>query len=690
MKNKILLFLAIFSFVNFINAQNQPPVAVNDTVWALYNTKEQINVRDNDIDPEGGILRIDTIFYTGEAEVSFHKFGYVFYTGPTGFYGLDSLQYIVHDTDEPIMYDTAWVFITVRRKDFENLDINNINAFIGKDANIFRNDLFGNTSAAYEVPKGSGNSTIFTFAPWLAGFVNDSIKLNAFRFLQYILDYPLTGPIMDVQWYSEYDEKWDRLWKVDQSDIEYHISHWADANYQPIEVIANWPAHGDTDKGQAFYIAPFVDYNNDGIYNPMDGDYPKIKGDQAVYLIYNLIRPYILNSQAEEPEDIPIPLESISNTEVHGMFYAFDCEIDSALNHTVFANIKFINRTDETYTDAYLGLWADLDIGLANNDYIECDVMRSSFFGYNGTDFDPGQYGASGYGANLPAQSVTLLKGIKMDDDGMDNAFGVGENESVNGLNFEDGIVDNEYWGMNHFVFHNNATGPGATQDPITSGDYYNYLHAIWKDGTPMTYGGTGYQPNNPNAIPAKFMFPGDSDPYFYGTAGIEVPMWTDINSGNAPRDRRGVSSTGPFTLMPFDTAEVDIAFVFGRDYTGSGNLAPIPIMKERIDSILSYYLAGQTPCGSFAVAVEEFEKDELAPIFSVYPNPFTDFITLDNQSRENMEIVIYNLLGKELLRKTVPVGKTRINLAQISENALIIKAITKDSIEAKKLLRVR
>ena len=205
-----------------------------------------------------------------------------------------------------------------------------------------------------------------------------------------------------------------------------------------------------------------------------------------------------------------------------------------------------------------------------------------------------------------------------------------------------------------------------------------------------MTYGGTGYDSDNPNAIPARFIFPRNSDPFFYGTSGIEVSEWT-FDLGQAmigPQDIRGLLSTGPFTSLPGAEAEVDVAFVFGRDYTGSGNLAPILIMKERIDSIQSYYLSGQTPCGNFKFNYEKFVNDDLS-IFSVYPNPFSDFITLDNQSSQSMEIVIYNLLGKELMRQYVTVGKTRINLSQIQDNALIIKAISVYGFEAKKLLRI-
>jgi len=682
MKTKIALFLFVFLFPNFVNAQNDPPVAVNDTVTVLYNTKKGLGVRNNDFDSDGGVVKIDTVFYSGDAIITYNSW-YIVYTGAIGFHGLDSLQYVLKDTDDPIMYDTAWVFINVRIRHYEILDINNINAYLGKNANLFLDKV--SSRPGFESPPGDGNSSIFIFSPWLIGLNDGQPKMNTSTFGPYFHGLPAAGPIMDDEWYVEYDEKWDRLWKVNRWDIIYHMNHWADNNYEPIEVIANWPAHGDPEKGQAFYLAPFYDHNNDGNYNPLDGDFPDIKGDQAVFLIYNFYRPYILNSQAEDPFSVWMPIEDMINTEFHGLFYAFDCESDSALEHTIFANIKYINRSNKTYTDTYLGLWTDFYIGNSLDNYIECDVSRNSYFGFNGDDFDESGSSGPGYGENLVAQSITLLKGIKMDDDGLDNEFGIEMDQSVNGLNFGDGIADNEYWGMNHFIY-NNGWEPGG----YNVSAFYNYLTSVWADDTPLSYGGTGYDPNNPDAIPARFAFPGTSDPYFYGTGGIEVPEWSEPAEINMPSGRRGLSSTGPFTLMPGGTAEVDIAFVFARDYSGSGNLAPIPIMKERIDSIRAYYLAGQTPCNDFVISVEELEKEELKSFFSVYPNPFTDFITLENQSAESMEMVIYNLLGKELMRRTIPAGKTRIDLSHIRDNALIIKAISGDRMEAKKLLRVR
>ena len=457
LKSIIFIFGLLFILIFEVNAQNQPPVAVNDTVTVLYNTQTYIYVRENDSIPGLENIKIDTVFYSGDANISFNSLR-VSYTGATELIRKDSFQYVLRNTVETIMYDTAWVFINVRQKHYDFLDINNIKAHLGKDGDLFLDKQ--KNKPGFEVPAGSNNHSIFSFNPWLVGFVDASLKMNALRFGGFSSDYPIAGPIMDEQWYNEYDEKWDRLWKVNRSDIEYHIDHWADANYQPIEVIANWPAHGDTEKGQAYYLAPFIDYNSDGIYNPMDGDYPEMRGDQTIFLIYNFVRPNVLRSQDDDSPDLDLLLEEISITEVHGLFYAFDCEVDSALEHTVFANIKVINRTNQTYTDTYLGLWADLDVGNSIDDYLECDVNRNSFFAYNGDDLDESSNSGSGYGTNLVAQSVTLLKGIKMDDDGVDNDFGIEKNQSVNGLNFGDGIADNEYWGMSHFMFEYYTTWP--------------------------------------------------------------------------------------------------------------------------------------------------------------------------------------------------------------------------------------
>ena len=45
-------------------------------------------------------------------------------------------------------------------------------------------------------------------------------------------------------------------------------------NYKVPDIIKTWPAHGDVSLGQDFYLAPFYDFNGDGVYHWQDGDYP--------------------------------------------------------------------------------------------------------------------------------------------------------------------------------------------------------------------------------------------------------------------------------------------------------------------------------------------------------------------------------------------------------------------------------
>ena len=88
---------------------------------------------------------------------------------------------------------------------------------------------------------------------------------------------------------------------------------------------------------------------------------------------------------------------------------------------------------------------------------------------------------------------------------------------AINGVNFGNGIIDDERFGMRRFVYYNNSSQPNGEPDKAT--DYYNYLRGIWRDGKRMCYGGDGYSLNIQDGIYTDFMFPGNSDIWGWGTA---------------------------------------------------------------------------------------------------------------------------------------------------------------------------
>ncbi|MBO6026831.1 MAG: hypothetical protein J6P73_06245 [Bacteroidales bacterium] len=440
-----------------------------------------------------------------------------------------------------------------------HLDINNVRATILGDGSYYvPQDYDSNTGlkpcSTWEVPTGSGKETIFQHALWFAGMDNTNIiHVAAQRFKQIGQDF-WTGPLKtaDASIDAMTSLKFNHIWNLTRAEIDQFIANHGNSGYQIPDDILTWPAHGD--EGYAANLAPFVDVNSDGRYNPADGDYPDIKGDQCLFFIFNdNFGPHT------ETEGNPLGLE------VHAMVYGFGSPSDEALSNTVFVNYKFYNRSANNYRFTYLGLWTDWDIGEMSDDYVGCDVQRNSCFAYNGTPVD-GDGGVGTYGDNPPLQALTVLNG-------------------------PDGL------GMTGFIYHNNDNSP--TGDPRYGADYFLLLQGQWKDGTCMQYGGNGY-PGLPGVVgPAcKYMFPGDTDPDNIGTGGVAPgggynangKYWTEEECENQPGDRRGLASVGPFDFPAGSMKEVDYALI---TVWGDGNHSAFERKGEFIDHIKSLFSIG-------------------------------------------------------------------------------------------------
>ena len=414
-----------------------------------------------------------------------------------------------------------------------HLEINNVFPTILGDGTYFvpqpqrydeNYNLLPFNCSTWEVPAGSGKQTIFQHSLWFGGLdAADSLHLAAYRFGQIGQDYwsgPLKTSEGSIDWMTSV--KYHHIWNLTREEIDLFIANHGNAGYKVPEDILTWPAHGD--EGYAANLAPFVDVNGDGRYNPADGDYPDIKGDQCLFFIFN-------DSFKEHTESAGGKI----GLEVHAMVYAFDVPNDEALNNTVFVNYKFYNRSSNDYRNTYLGLWTDWDIGDGYDDYVGCDVQRNSCFAYNGTPVD-GDGQSWVYGDNPPVQVLSVLNG-------------------------PDGL------GMTGFMYHANHSGDNG--DPETAPQYYNYLQGIWKNGAHMQYGGDAYS-SGIVGPECNYMFPGDSDPDNIGTGGVAPnggyntngKYWTEEECGNAPYDRKGLASVGPFNFASGSVKELDYAMI--------------------------------------------------------------------------------------------------------------------------------
>lgn len=336
-------------------------------------------------------------------------------------------------------YDQGMIYIKVENNQYyDYLDINNIKARFSCFGNHFW-DLGGNPEFFY--PNGSTKTASFANQIWIGGksYGADTVlHLAADRFVSEGGEFAW-GPISD-SYDLAYSQKWFRTWKLSKTEIEYHKQNWWQAGYSPIENILTWPGNGDVSLGQAQVLGSFHDNNNNGIYEPMQGDYPYIRGDQAIFFIFN-------DDRMEHYETGGIKF----GIEVQGMAYAFDSPQNPALWNTVFLHYDIINRSDTDYNEMYLGNWTDADLGYSYDDYVGCNVEEGYFYFFNGNLSD-GNGQINAYGQNPPFSAIKILGGPLMDPDNLDNPDG-GCDESVNGTFFGDTIIDNERLGMTGFRF---------------------------------------------------------------------------------------------------------------------------------------------------------------------------------------------------------------------------------------------
>lgn len=510
---------------------------------------------------------------------------------------------------------------------YDELDLNNVRARIETGGNMWE-DRTGSASAAYEVPKTENNTgpkALFAGALWMGGLSPDNtLKLAAIRFRQVGNDYwpgPLTAydsithqgdASIDGTVCTEYDRTWKTM-RVDAQKHEAYFNCVGDPNCDPaIEFpgyvipayFYEWPAHGDPSKGQDYNLAPYHDYNGDGEYTPDDGDYPgfdlqgvidcKAKrredlvplfGDQNIWWVFN-----DKGNIHTESGGQPIGME------IRAQAFAF--ATNDEVNNMTFYNYVLINQGTQTLQQTYFGQWVDVDLGGAFDDYVGCDVERGLGYGYNGLAVDEDYQGSPGYGGPIPpppAVGVDFFEGPYQDYDGIDNPLtlncqdardSLGIPYSGIGIGYGDGVVDNERYGMRAFVYHNNSGG--AQGDPGSAAQYYNYLRAIWGDGTPMSYGGSGYSPSG-GGVRSNYMFPGTSDPLGWGTDCQPQPLWDEVTAGNAPYDRRFIQSAGPFTLEPGHYNNITVGVVWARAGAG-GVQASVELMRKADDKAQSLF----------------------------------------------------------------------------------------------------
>ena len=569
---------------------------------------------------------------------------------------LSSLGYIngtlgIYSFDRSQIIPTPFAMTNANIK---RLDINGVDATI-----LNRGDMHWDLmDLGYEVPAQSGKHSVFASALWMGGLDNNSnLHVSAQTYRQSGHDY-WPGPIDTVTLVADSATSilYDKIWKVNRATVEEFKYQFSNGNvtngtYPVPDEILTWPAQGTGNISRN--MAPFVDFNNDQLYNPMHGDYPLIRGDQMLYWIIN-------DGLAPHMNADTLPL----NMEVHCSAYAYTCDqlpdSESVMHHTTFYNYRIINRSMNDYHDFYAGLWSDMDMGNALDDNVGCDTVLNAAFTYNGDNDDDG---IGGYGVNPPVQNIKILDGPLADaGDGIDNDH--------------DGFTDEpgEKCLMTSFLSYNGSNN-SPTGPPNSGHDYYFYMNAIWLDGLHMTYGDDGRNPNNPLT---NFMYSGTP----YDTSG-----WWEGSAGTIPEDRRFIMSCGGFTLQAGVEVEIDFAYVFTRDTTGpNGILTSVARNKADLQRVQQWFDNNNAPsCLVLNPGIPEINRPGWQ--FTAFPNPATELLNIKIDGEiENSFYSIYDLSGRKILSGKLSDHSISVN--SLDEGMYMIMISDERKTEVKKFIR--
>lgn len=332
----------------------------------------------------------------------------------------------------------------------------------------------------------------------------------------------------------------------------------------------NWPVA----KG-----APFIDRNNNGVYNPpppfsttftvdslisQNQDEPGVAGadpnspaDQVIWVVFNDL--------SEEQSKTVVSSEPLG-IEVQKTLWGY--KRADALGNLYFSRFKIINKggvdVDTTngvqagsfWIDSmYVAQWSDPDLGNAGDDLTGCDTVLSLAFVYNGQAVD-GEF--QSFKLPPPAVGYDFLAGPMVPSAGSQAVFDLKRRNNFRNL------------GMSAYSYF--SAGSPYTDPP---GDYENGTGRFWKMFRGFAPLGTltgADQPYASGVFPVS-KFPLSGDP----VAGTGFLDGKGTTSSFNPGDRRLLAVSGPFSMAPGDTQEVYIGTVAG---IGGDRISSVAVMK--------------------------------------------------------------------------------------------------------------
>ena len=509
---------------------------------------------------------------------------------------------------EPVLYEadntTAEDILTDDNLPVELTSANNISMSVSSE-NIHYNYAYPGNKIVSE----NCASTVFSRALWISALdSSERVHIACNTYNQRGKDFT-PGPLgKNAKYKSAWKQKYNRVFVVHAKEITKHrkaVSDSGTISYVNPH-IQEWPVY-EIDGTDTLKMAPWVDANNNGFYDPEKGDYPKIKGDEALFTVYH----DSIRHAETQGEPMLIQVNELTwsvkcplwqNTDTFGI-----------IDNTVFVEYELINRSKNRYRNARLGSFLDVDLGYYADDAVGCAPSHNVGFGYNGDSMDEVTYG---FGNNPPVQNVVFCEGPLADSDGKDSD--------------NDGVVDNvgEQAKMGSFMFYDNSNHP-TFGNPHAAIEYFRLMNSKYLDGSPVKL----------DTQVVNFQYSHGEDPSCPGK------YWTEKTSGNFIGDRRFVMSTASFDWSPGQTVHQTIAYQTMQTAYRVDPVADVMHVADVVNTV--YQNASWMNCQIAFLATEKFSEE---PQFAIFPVPVNQQLYVKSTTNFNPNgLAIYDLTGRKI-----------------------------------------
>jgi hypothetical protein len=449
---------------------------------------------------------------------------------------------------------------------------------------------------------------------WLGGKDSTGNSITAIK--SYVNDGTdfFAGPNLPIPSDSllENSKDYDKIWKMTALEITTFQEDLKDGVLNgSFPSIMAWPARNNPNSltfngfslPENVDLAPFKDIDKDGIYNPMKGDFPLVEGISETNLP-TVFYWCVYHDRGTHTYSKGKPM----NVEIQQSTWIYDCKSDTILNNSMFFSYKIINKGAAAIDSLMVGIATDTDFSCSKNNMTGCIPSQNTFWSYRNLAYNEDCSPIS-YGKNIkPAIAVTFL---------------------------------------NQPIFAFVATGydvfPSLLPQnilPSKSIEYYNVLNGKWAKGEGITCCGVGYEKNATQAT-TKFLFPENPN---------KIGAWSmQQNQNIIPSLERGsVGSVSLKKLLPNQSQRIDLAVSYHQDTTHRKVLQATDLMYRNIPILQNTY--NQQFTNKCFTKVSTSQSNFLEDI-SIFPNPFDNQITIQNNSTEYIDYQLFTIQG-QLLQK--------------------------------------